>query len=98
MSRLWSDAKPAADGTKAAQLQIDGATALKVRLHRRLLDVLNLAVLDRTPRETLRLEIRGAVVQLLADEKRLLTPLQTDQLINDLLDEILGLGPLEPLL
>jgi pilus assembly protein CpaF len=98
MNRLWSDAKPAVDPAKLAQAQIEGATALKVRLHRRLLDVLNLAVLDRTPRETLRLEIRGAVVQLLADEKRLLTPHQTDQLINDLLDEILGLGPLEPLL
>jgi pilus assembly protein CpaF len=99
MSRLWSDTKPAAaEPAKPLQSQIEGATALKVRLHRRLLDVLNLAVLDRTPRETLRLDIRGAVVQLLADEKRLLTPHQTDQLINDLLDEILGLGPLEPLL
>ena len=98
MSRLWSDPTPANEPVRALQPQIDGATALKVRLHRRLLDVLNLAVLDRTPRETLRLEIRGAVVQLLADEKRLLTPHQTDQLISDLLDEILGLGPLEPLL
>ena len=95
---LWSDSRTVADPVKSAQTQIEGMTALKVRLHRRLLDILNLAVLDRTPRETLRLEIRGAVVQLLADEKRLLTPHQTDQLINDILDEILGLGPLEPLL
>jgi pilus assembly protein CpaF len=95
---LWSDTAVAANPATMLQAQIEGATALKVRLHRRLLDVLNLAVLDRTPRETLRLEIRGVVVELLADEKRLLTPRQTDQLINDLLDEILGLGPLEPLL
>ena len=97
MSRLWSDVKSVTDPAKSIT-QIEGATALKVRLHRRLLDILNLAVLDRTPRETLRLEIRGAVVQLLAEEKRLLTPHQTDQLIDDILDEILGLGPLEPLL
>ncbi len=95
MSRLWSDVKTAGDKQIT---HIEGATALKVRLHRRLIDILNLAVLDRTPRETLRLEIRGVVVQLLADEKRLLTPHQTDQLIDDILDEILGLGPLEPLL
>ncbi len=99
MSRLWSDARSiAGDASGAANAQIEGATALKVRLHRRLLDVLNLSVLDRTPRENLRLEIRGAVIQLLADERRLLTPQQTDQLIDDILDEILGLGPLEPLL
>ena len=38
------------------------------------------------------------VIELLAEEKRLLTPSQTDQLIDDVLDELLGLGPLEPLL
>jgi pilus assembly protein CpaF len=72
--------------------------ALKVRIHQRLLELLNLSMLDRTPRETLRAEIRGVVSQLLAEEKRLLTPAQTDQLIEDVLDELLGLGPLEPLL
>jgi pilus assembly protein CpaF len=73
-------------------------TALKVRIHQRLLEILNLGLLDKTPREALRIEIRGAVGQLLAEEKRLFTPSQTDQLIEDVLDELLGLGPLEPLL
>ena len=77
---------------------IDDALGLKVRLHQRLIDLLNLSLLDRTPRETLRQEIRGAVSGLLADEKRLLTPAQTDQLVDEILDELLGLGPLEPLL
>ncbi|EJL25245.1 Flp pilus assembly protein, ATPase CpaF [Caulobacter sp. AP07] len=77
---------------------IDDALGLKVRLHQRLIDLLNLSLLDRTPRETLRMEIRGAVIGLLAEEKRLLTPGQTDLLIDEILDELLGLGPLEPLL
>jgi pilus assembly protein CpaF len=104
MSGLWSDFSPTPGGSsgtvaaKNAATAIEGATALKSRLHARLLDLLNLSVLDRTPRETLRAEIRDAVVQLLTEEKRLLTPLQTDRLIDDVLDEILGLGPLEPLL
>jgi pilus assembly protein CpaF len=101
MSSLWPDPKinmAAAPPAKPQAAPIEGATALKVLLHQRLLEILNLAVLDRTPRETLRLEIRGAVIQLLTEEKRLLTPYQTDQLIDDVLDEILGLGPLEPLL
>ncbi|HEY2444370.1 MAG TPA: CpaF family protein [Rhizomicrobium sp.] len=77
---------------------LEDATALKLRIHQRLLELLNLSLLDKTPREVLRTEIRGAVVQLLAQERRLLTVGQTDQLVDDVLDEILGLGPLEPLL
>ncbi len=94
MSALWNS------GIDASGLQttIPDATTLKVRIHQRLIELLNLALLDKTPRETLRTEIRGAVVQLLADEKRFLTAGQTDQLTEDVLDELLGLGPLEPLL
>ncbi|HEV7157534.1 MAG TPA: CpaF family protein [Terriglobales bacterium] len=98
---LWSDqqetpAKGGGGGKTAAP--IEGASALKSRIHTRLLDVLNLALIERTPRETLRHEVRAVVIELLSEEKRLLTPKQTDQLTDDVLDEILGLGPLEPLL
>jgi pilus assembly protein CpaF len=96
---LWSENEAAGRGLqKAANAPIEGASALKSRIHSRLLDVLNLGMIERTPRETLRHEVRGAVIELLAEEKRLLTPLQTDRLTDDVLDEILGLGPLEPLL
>jgi pilus assembly protein CpaF len=100
MSTLWSNAKlGGVDAVaRAAQAAIEGAGALRSRLHARLLDVLNLSLLERTPRDTLRQEIRGVVTQMLTEEKRLLTPFQTDRLIDDVLDEILGLGPLEPLL
>ena len=100
---LWNDETRHIEAAVAAadyplSAPIDDALGLKVRLHQRLIDLLNLNLLDRTPRETLRLEIRGAVVGLLAEEKRLLTPAQTDHLIDEILDELLGLGPLEPLL
>jgi len=77
---------------------IEDATALRLRIHERLLDLLNLSLLDKTPRDALRAEVRGVVGQLLLQEKRLLTLGQIDQLIDDVLDELLGLGPLEPLL
>ncbi|MDP3659572.1 CpaF family protein [Phenylobacterium sp.] len=97
---LWQDEQPAAnDAPRPAQsATVEGGLALKVRLHKRLLDVLNLSALERIPRETLRGEIRGEVRNLLADEKRLLSVPQVDQLIEDILDELLGLGALEPLL
>ena len=51
---------------------IEDASSLRLRIHERLLDILNLSLLDKTPRETLRVEIRGVVAQLLLQEKRLL--------------------------
>jgi pilus assembly protein CpaF len=87
-----------ARGGDTEQAERHAMTGLKVRIHQRLIELLNLSVLERTSRESLRSEIRGAVVALLAEEKRFLTARQTDQLIEDVLDELLGLGPLEPLL
>ncbi len=72
--------------------------ALRVRIHQKLLELLNLSMLDKTPRAQLRMEIRNAVGPLLNEEKKFLTAGQTEQLIDDVLDELLGLGPLEPLL
>src|SRR5260221_10934120 len=100
---LWKTDNTAAPGAagalgKGGSAPIEGATALKVRIHQRLIELLNLSLLDKTPREALRLEIRGAVSGLLAEERRILSLGQTDQLIEDVLDELLGLGPLEPLL
>jgi pilus assembly protein CpaF len=92
---LWQPANASAGPLVAP---IEDATALKVRIHQRLIELLNLSLLDKTPRETLRLEIRGAVSALLTEEKRILSLSQTDRLIEDVLDELLGLGPLEPLL
>ncbi|HEY2052268.1 MAG TPA: CpaF family protein [Caulobacteraceae bacterium] len=101
MTRMLFESEPAApadldQGLAPPTTSVD--TGLRVRIHQRLLDLLNLSVLDRTPREALRVEIRGPVTQLLADERCFLTRAQTDQLIEEVLDELLGLGPLEPLL
>jgi len=98
---FWSDqgATPANDGPPSARAK-SGVEELELRgrLHQRLLDMLNLSALEHTPRETLAAEIRRAITGLLADEKRLLSGAQTDILVEELLDELLGLGPLEPLL
>jgi pilus assembly protein CpaF len=99
---LWkevagSNASPQVSLTGPAQ-QADDYLALRVRIHQRLLELLNLSVLEKTPRAQLRQEIRNAVGPLLNEEKKFLTAGQTEQLIDDVLDELLGLGPLEPLL
>ena len=98
---FWSESQPspANDAPKSPRKpSSDASLELRARLHQRLLDMLNLSALEHTPRETLAAEIRRAITGLLADEKRLLSPTQTDLLVEELLDELLGLGPLEPLL
>jgi pilus assembly protein CpaF len=86
------------DFSSRGSAPIEDGIALRLRIHERLLEILNLSVLEKTPRESLRTEIRVVIGQMLQQEKRLLTPSQTEQLTEDVLDELLGLGPLEPLL
>ncbi len=71
---------------------------LKVRLHQRLIEEINLSVLDRVDRADLKLEIGGAIGRLLADEDKPLNTQERETIIDELVDELMGFGPLEPLL
>jgi pilus assembly protein CpaF len=73
-------------------------TDLKVRLHQRLLEMLNLAALDKVPREELRREVGAMVRELLLEDGVALNAQEYGRLVEEILDEVLGLGPLEPLL
>jgi len=73
-------------------------TELKMMLHQRLLDMINLSVIDRMEPEEFRREIGEMVRELLLEENRPLNLTERTQLVDDILDELLGLGPLEPLL
>jgi pilus assembly protein CpaF len=98
--------EPAGTDARSNQLESTGAaspaiavqTALKVELHRRLLDVLNLAALETMSRDQVQSEIVELVQEQLALQKHTLNALERRQLVADVLDELLGLGPLEPLL
>jgi pilus assembly protein CpaF len=72
---------------------------LKVRLHQQLIDILDLPVVERTPREQLEREVGGIIRDLLKRETAYnLGEQDRRQLIADVLDELLGFGALEPLL
>ena len=73
-------------------------TELKMRMHQRLLDMINLSVIDKMPPEEFRREIGEMVRELLLEENKPLNLTEQNQLVDDILDELLGLGPLEPLL
>jgi pilus assembly protein CpaF len=71
---------------------------LKFTLHRKLLDRINLEVLSSMAGERVRAEIRAAVAKLVEEEKTPLSLVEKDRVIEEILDEVFGLGPLEPLL
>lgn len=76
----------------------DKHTALKVELHQRLLDLINLSALETMTREQIQAEIGEIVHEQLSLQKHALNLAERKRLVSDVLDELLGLGPLEPLL
>ncbi len=71
---------------------------LKFILHRKLLDRINLETLSTMAGERMRVEVRVAVARLIEEEKTPLSLVEKDRVIDEILDEVFGLGPLEPLL
>ena len=71
---------------------------LKVRIHRQLIERINLAALDNMPRERIATEISQVIAELLEQDHTALNRTERETLVVDVLDELLGLGPLEPLL
>ena len=71
---------------------------LKFILHRKLLDRINLEVLSSVSTERVRAEVRTAVAKLVEEEKTPLSIVEKDRIISEVIDEVFGLGPLEPLL
>ena len=71
---------------------------LKSKVHRKLLQSLNSETLRLISKERLRGEIGRAVEKLLLQENIPMTLPERDRVIEEILDEVFGLGPLEPLL
>ena len=77
---------------------LDRMIDLKVSIHRSLLDRINLSVLEKLSREQIQVEIGEIVGELLEAQREPLNSRERTALVLDVLDELLGLGPLEPLL
>ena len=71
---------------------------LKANVHKKLLNRLNLESLASAERSRAEAEIRSLVFELIADEATPLSMSERDAILGDIIDEVFGLGPLEPLL
>ena len=76
----------------------DRLQELKVELHKRLLENLNLAALEHASENNLKQEI-GAIANEALEEMAVVLPKDDRAILHqELYDEVMGLGPLEPLL
>jgi pilus assembly protein CpaF len=71
---------------------------LKHNIHRKLIDKLDLESISTLSKQVLSNEIRKIVESLLIEETTPLSLIERERIVNEVLDEVLGLGPLEPLL
>lgn len=78
--------------------ETESSLELKISIHRALLDQINLSALDKMPRDKIRAEVATIVNEFLAERRTALNRHEREVLVDDVLDELLGLGPLEPLL
>ncbi|OXS15048.1 pilus assembly protein CpaF [Zobellella denitrificans] len=72
--------------------------AHKQRLHSRLMDMLDLPMLQTVSREQASEQIERLCLQLMQDSPTPLSLASRQKIVRQILDEVLGLGPLEPLL
>jgi len=68
---------------------------IKARVHRRLLDTLNLTEARQMPAERLHRECSDRVDRLLSEQGASLSASEKSQLLRDVMDDIFGLGPIE---
>ena len=71
---------------------------MKVRIHTQLVDRLDVQNLKTLPPEVVRREVRVLIRELCQEEKGLLTSADQERLMDEVMDETFGLGPLEILL
>lgn len=73
---------------------------LKTRIHDRLIDLIDLSLIDSLEQKALRSEIQSLVERILGEEEKRvpLNLIEREELFREIQDEVLGLGPLEPFL
>ncbi|HEY1686654.1 MAG TPA: CpaF family protein [Tepidisphaeraceae bacterium] len=71
---------------------------IKQRIHGQLVEKLDLQNMKNIPTESVKGELRNIIRDLCQNEKGLISSVEQEKLIDEVLDETFGLGPLEPLL
>jgi pilus assembly protein CpaF len=93
-----SGPSPAAPSGQWSGISVEIYQNLKHELHQKLIEKLDLRTIEKLPRDQLREELRAILSQLLQGTELPLNRTERETMVEELLDEVTGLGPLEPLL
>ncbi|WP_136516065.1 CpaF family protein [Geomonas edaphica] len=85
-------------GEDAVMADDDQLKEMKTRIHRRLIDTIDLAKMDLMRSCEMTEQIRGIIETLITGEGIPLNQKERDRLVREIQHETFGLGPLEPLL
>src|SRR5712675_150040 len=76
----------------------DSSRRLKIKVHNKLFETIDVAKLESLEPAMVSIKVTAAINDILNEEGRLLTDIDRTRLVEELKNELLGLGPLEPLL
>jgi pilus assembly protein CpaF len=71
---------------------------LKTEIHRKIVETIDLSKLNRWDPQRIRREVRNLAVQHCTSAPELLNELEREQLTEEVMSEVFGLGPLDPLM
>ena len=97
-SAVAGDGNGKGNGKSVANALNDRTSGLKARIHRRMVERINLANLDSIAPEMLRAQIGHIINTLVTEEGIPLSESQRLALEQEVMNETFGLGPIEPLL
>jgi len=98
MTRIQGNVSVTGNGSRAVMTSEERFLRLKKELHQQLITGMDLAAIGTMGEEELRLEVRRAAEELTRLSSDLLNLSERERLVNEVIDETFGLGPLEPLL
>src|SRR5512138_1684293 len=92
------DLPPTANGHDPQPRGREAYYELKTRIHRQLIERIDLAKLDLLPLDSVQQQIRRIVEDMLVDDETPLSRQERDQIVVEVQHETFGLGPIEPLM
>ena len=90
--------EPKTDATAAQAKTSNRVVEARSRIHRMLIEEINLVALEKLPRDEMRRQVHDFVSEKTREERMAINVAELDDLVDDIVDEMVGLGPLEPLL